>query len=73
MAEIMRLLALQNRPGAGEPPGLPPIEDTFVAGTDLFVRWERPYLASEQDVEAYFESNKQTFLAEIRKGRKVIV
>ncbi|WP_240230050.1 BREX system P-loop protein BrxC [Devosia lacusdianchii] len=73
MAEIMRLLALQNPPGAGDPPGLPPIEETFVTGTDLFVRWERPYLASEQDVEAYFESNKQTFLTEIRKGRKVIV
>ena len=73
MAEIMRLLSLQNPPRTGEPPAPPPVPDEFVTGTDILVRWDRPYLATEQDVEAYFESNKRTFMAEIRKGRKVIV
>lgn len=73
MTEIMALIRLQNPPQEGEPPVPPSIEPDFVNGTDILVKWDGPYLASEDDVEAYFESNKQTFLAEIRKGRKVLV
>ncbi|MBL8596415.1 MAG: BREX system P-loop protein BrxC [Devosia sp.] len=73
MAEILKLLALQLPFGAGEPPAPPPVEEVFVNSSDILVKWRRPFLASEEDVEAYWEANKRTFLAEIRKGRKVIV
>ena len=73
MAEIMRLLEAQNPPGAGERPQPPIVPDVYVTGTELFVRWRQPFLTSEKDVEDYFESNKQAFLAQVRKGKKVIV
>ena len=41
--------------------------------SEIRVRYPKPYLADEGDVDAYVEELKKTLLVEIRAGKKVIV
>jgi hypothetical protein len=46
-----------------------PIE--FVSQSDLGVKFDKPYLASEEDVEAYIEAVKKAMLKAIKNNKRI--
>lgn len=60
-------------PGAKPPPAPAPRQDTYVQASTLTVACPKPLLSDEADVDLYVAEMRKTLLAEIRKGRKVIV
>lgn len=60
------------RDGArGSPPA--PAQPEYVAASALRVTYAKPYLANEQDIDAYLNTLRETLIAEIRAGKRVTV
>lgn len=60
-------------PGDG-PSGSPvPSQQDYVAASSLRVVYAKPYLANEEDIDAYLETLRQTLIVEIRSGKRVTV
>lgn len=60
--------------GASSSPPTPPLAQLeYVAATALRVTYAKPYLADEQDVDAYLDTLRETLIAEIRAGKRVTV
>ncbi|MGV1917677.1 BREX system P-loop protein BrxC [Rhizobium sp. 22-785-1] len=51
----------------------PPAQPVYVAASALRVTYAKPYLADEQDVDAYLETLRETLVAEIVAGKRVTV
>jgi hypothetical protein len=56
---------------AAQSPAQPPTE--YVAASELRVIYAKPYLASEQDVDAYLNSLRSTLIAEIGAGKRITI
>ena len=56
---------------SGTPP--PPTQPEYVAASALRVTYAKPYLADEQDIDAYLNTLRETLIAEIRTGKRVTV
>ena len=61
------------QPGVADRPAPAPRPPAMVDVSEIRVRYPKPYLADEGDVDAYVEELKKTLLVEIRAGKKVIV
>ena len=60
--------------GASLLPPTPPLAQLeYVAATALRVTYAKPYLADEQDVDAYLDTLRETLIAEIRAGKRITV
>ena len=55
--------------GWTQKPSEKPVE--YVSQTDLGVKFEKPYLASDEDVEAYLEVVKKAMLKEIKGNKRI--
>jgi hypothetical protein len=62
----------EGAPGNQSPPAPPPPTE-YVAATGLRVAYPKPFLADEQDVDAYLHTFRETLVAEIRAGKRVTV
>ena len=60
------------RDGASGSP-LAPAQPEYVAASALRVTYAKPYLADEQDIDAYLDTLRETLIAEIRAGKRVTV
>jgi len=56
---------------SGTPPA--PTQPEYVAASALRVTYAKPYLADEQDIDAYLNTLRETLIAEIRAGKRVTV
>lgn len=56
---------------SGSPPV--PTQPEYVAASALRVTYAKPYLADEQDIDAYLDTLRETLIAEIRAGKRVTV
>ena len=61
------------QPGVADRPAPAPRPPAMVDVSEIRVRYPKPYLSDEGDVNAYVEEMKKTLLVEIRAGKKVIV
>jgi hypothetical protein len=52
---------------------LAPAQPEYVAASALRVTYAKPYLANEQDIDAYLDTLRETLIAEIRAGKRVTV
>ena len=57
----------------GSPSPLAPAQPEYVAASALRVTYAKPYLADEQDIDAYLDTLRETLIAEIRAGKRVTV
>ena len=53
-------------------PPLPPATQ-YVAATGLRVAYAKPFLADEQDVDAYLDTLRETLISEIRAGKRITI
>ena len=63
-------------PGFGEksvPAPAPPPRTEYVASTSLKVPFDKPFLADEQDIDAFLDKLRETLIAEIRNGKRITV
>lgn len=58
----------EKRPAASAPP-----PTQYVAATGLRVAYAKPFLADEQDVDAYLDTLRETLIAEIRAGKRITI
>ncbi|ALN72272.1 BREX system P-loop protein BrxC [Aureimonas sp. AU20] len=64
----------QGAPGDERPVAPPPLPPTqYVAATGLRVAYAKPFLADEQDVDAYLDTLRETLIAEIRAGKRITI
>ena len=64
----------QGAPGHERPAAPPPPPPTqYVAATGLRVAYAKPFLADEQDVDAYLDTLRETLIAEIRAGKRITI
>lgn len=61
----------ESAPYNQSPPAPPPTQ--YVAATGLRVAYPKPFLADDQDVDAYLHALRETLVAEIRAGKRVTV
>ena len=58
----------------GEPPSAPQMHDPeYVAATSLRVSYPKPFLADEQDVDDYLGSVRETWIKQIRAGKRISI
>ncbi len=50
-----------------------PAQQAYVAASALRVTYAKPYLADEQDIDAYLDTLRERLIAEIRAGKRVTV
>lgn len=60
-------------PGMKERPAPMPRPPSYINASEIRLNYAKPYLAEESDVEAYVEEMRQSLLAHIRSGKRVIV
>ncbi|MGD9866204.1 MAG: hypothetical protein AB7S99_23640, partial [Pseudodonghicola sp.] len=51
----------------------PPRATQYVAATGLRVAYAKPFLADEQDVDAYLDTLRETLISEIRAGKRITI
>lgn len=75
LADIARMAqpATPATPGFDERQAPAPKPLAYINASDIKVNYSKPYLAEESDVQAYVEEMKQSLLAQIRAGKRVIV
>ena len=77
LAEIARIsqpvIPPAANPGFSDKVGRPPIAPAYINASDIRLKYSKPYLAEESDVEAYVEEMRQGLLLQIRSGKRVIV
>ncbi len=80
LAEVIGEIDQMNRPapaptppGVNDPPAPTPQAPSYVKASQVKVRFAKPYLADDADVDAYVEELKKTLLEQIHAGKKVIV
>lgn len=62
-----------STPGLSDRASLAPTPPSYINASDIRPKYAKPYLAEESDVETYVEEMKQSLLAQIRSGKRVIV
>ncbi len=62
-----------DRSGGSESGSPPPFQPEYVAASALRVTYAKPYLADEQDVDAYLETLRERLVTEILAGKRVTV
>ena len=62
-----------STPGLSDRASPAPIPPTYINASEIRPKYAKPYLAEESDVETYVEEMKQSLLAQIRSGKRVIV
>lgn len=60
-------------PGMSDRASPAPTPPSYINASDIRPKYAKPYLAEESDVETYVEEMKQSLLAQIRSGKRVIV
>jgi hypothetical protein len=65
--------AVEGPGGGSSPPAQPPTQYQYIAVSALRVTYAKPYLADEQDVEAYLDHLRKTLIAEIIAGKRVTI
>jgi hypothetical protein len=63
----------QGALGDERPSAPPPPPTQYVAATGLRVAYPKPFLADEQDVDAYLDTLRETLIAEIRAGKRITI
>lgn len=74
LAEVERLrhATVKPAPVDGQPPIEPP-QPTYINASEIKVRFKKPYLTEEADVELYVSEMKRSLMDQIHAGKKVIV
>lgn len=62
-----------STPGLSDRASPPPTPPSYINASEIRPKYAKPYLAEESDVETYVEEMKQSLLAHIRSGKRVIV
>lgn len=62
-----------STPGLSDRASSAPTPPSYINASDIRPKYAKPYLAEESDVETYVEEMKQSLLAQIRSGKRVIV
>jgi energy-coupling factor transporter ATP-binding protein EcfA2 len=60
-------------PGMKDRPAPVPRPPSYINASEIRLNYAKPYLAEESDVETYVEEMRQSLLAHIRSGKRVIV
>lgn len=60
-------------PGMSDRASPAPTPPSYINASDIRPKYAKPYLAEESDVETYVEEMRQSLLAQIRSGKRVIV
>ncbi len=60
-------------PGLSDSPSPALTPPSYINASEIRPKYTKPYLAEESDVETYVEEMKQSLLAQIRSGKRVIV
>lgn len=60
-------------PGMKDRPAPVPRPPSYINASEIRLNYAKPYLAEESDVETYVEEMRQSLLAQIRSGKRVIV
>nr|CAD6617282.1 BREX system P-loop protein BrxC [Rhizobium sp. Khangiran2] len=60
-------------PGLSDRASPAPTPPSYINASEIRPKFAKPYLAEESDVETYVEEMKQSLLAQIRSGKRVIV
>lgn len=63
----------QGAQGSEVSPAPSPPATQYVAATGLRVVYPKPFLADEQDVDAYLDTLRETLIAEIRAGKRITI
>ena len=62
-----------STPGLSDRASPAPTPPSYINASEIRPKYAKPYLAEESDVEIYVEEMKQSLLAQIRSGKRVIV
>lgn len=62
-----------STPGLSDRASPAPTPPSYINASEIRPKYAKPYLAEESDVETYVEEMKQSLLAQIRSGKRVIV
>ena len=62
-----------STPGLSDRASPAPRPPSYINASEIRPKYAKPYLAEESDVENYVEEMKQSLLAQIRSGKRVIV
>lgn len=62
-----------SMPGLSDRASPAPTPPSYINASEIRPKYTKPYLAEESDVESYVEEMKQSLLAQIRSGKRVIV
>lgn len=62
-----------STPGMCDRASPAPTPPSYINASEIRPKYAKPYLAEESDVETYVEEMKQSLLAQIRSGKRVIV
>lgn len=76
LADIARMAApapAPTTPGLSDRASPAPTPPSYINASEIRPKYAKPYLAEESDVETYVEEMKQSLLAQIRSGKRVIV
>ena len=76
LADIANMAApapAQTTPGLRDRSSPAPTPPSYINASEIRPKYAKPYLAEESDVEIYVEEMKQSLLAHIRSGKRVIV
>ncbi|RBP80165.1 hypothetical protein DFO80_1418 [Rhodobacter sp. 140A] len=76
LADIASMAAptpASSTPGLSDRASPAPTPPSYINASEIRPKYAKPYLAEESDVETYVEEMKQSLLAQIRSGKRVIV
>ena len=76
LADIASMVAPAPAPstlGLSDRASPAPTPPSYINASEIRPKYAKPYLAEESDVETYVEEMKQSLLAQIRSGKRVIV
>lgn len=73
IASMAAPLPAPSMPGLSDSASPAPTPPSYINASEIRPKYAKPYLAEESDVESYVEEMKQSLLAQIRSGKRVIV
>lgn len=76
LADIASMVApapAPSTPGLSDRASPAPTPPSYINASEIRPKYPKPYLAEESDVETYVEEMKQSLLAQVRSGKRVIV